>query len=185
MKNTNYFKQKLEELSNLLTTVDLGQNLFDEATEYFDILDSKSSTEQEKHNTCALIENLIARTKDFPKYEKPTDKIIKYIESNNDLDDKTILLLNKYIGILNDPDANIKLKVETWKNYKMIIENIKKENLINDAIEFINNGDIQDKEMILNLIELLKTSKDVDEKNAAFIWLEKILKNNSYSKKRG
>lgn len=69
MKDTNYFKQKLEELANLLTTVDLGQNLFDEATEYFDILDSKSSTVQEKHNACILIEDLISRTRDFPKYD--------------------------------------------------------------------------------------------------------------------
>lgn len=74
MKDTNYFKQKLEELANLLTTVDLGQNLFDEATEYFDILDRKSSTDQEKHNACILIEDLISRTRDFPKYDNSFSK---------------------------------------------------------------------------------------------------------------
>lgn len=68
MPNTKYFQKILENLSELLQTVDLGQDLFNEAVEYFDILDSKTSTYEEKHQACIFVENLISRTKDFPRY---------------------------------------------------------------------------------------------------------------------
>ena len=67
MDKLKYYQSVLEKLGELLRTVDLGPNLFNEAVEYFEILDSKKSTIEEKHRACILVEDLIAKTKDFPK----------------------------------------------------------------------------------------------------------------------
>ena len=67
MDYNNQFQKTLENLSELIKTVDLGPNLFKEAVEYFEVLDNKDSTPEEKHNACILVEDLISRTRDFPR----------------------------------------------------------------------------------------------------------------------
>ena len=67
MSETKHFQATLDNLGELLRTVDLGQNLFNEAVLYFEILDSKESTTEQKHRACILVEDLISKTRDFPR----------------------------------------------------------------------------------------------------------------------
>lgn len=67
MNETKQFQKTLIDLSDLIKTVDLGPDLFKEAVEYFEILDSKKSTNKEKYRACILVEDLISKTRDFPR----------------------------------------------------------------------------------------------------------------------
>ena len=67
MSETKHFQATLDNLGELLRTVDLGQNLFNEAVLYFEILDSKESTTEQKHRACILVEDLMYKTRDFPR----------------------------------------------------------------------------------------------------------------------
>lgn len=111
-------------------------------------------------------------------------EIVESIENSDVLDDKTINLLNRYIGILNDADSKVELKEEVWKNYNIIIENIKNEELINRAINFIKNEGKEYDDFVLGLINILKHSNVEEEKRDAAFELRQLLENNNSNKKR-
>lgn len=67
MGDNNRVQKTLENLSELIKTVDLGPNLFEEAVEYFEILEDKNSTDEDKHRACILVEDLMSKTRDFPR----------------------------------------------------------------------------------------------------------------------
>ena len=60
------FKETLNNLANLLETIKLSPMLYEDAVKYFDILDSKETSDEEKHYTCIMVEDLISKTRDFP-----------------------------------------------------------------------------------------------------------------------
>lgn len=67
MNQEKNFQSTLEKLGEFLRTFDLNKELFDEFAKYFDILDSKKSTYQEKYETCIIVEYLMDKAKDLPK----------------------------------------------------------------------------------------------------------------------
>ena len=64
----------LENLSYIIRYKYLGEALFKEALEYFEVLDNTLSTTEEKNRAAVLAEDLISRTRDIPEREVISSK---------------------------------------------------------------------------------------------------------------
>ena len=68
------YKKSVDKLNNLLITKDLGEYLTEEVNKYIAILNSDKVSEEDKHYTNIMAEDLISSTRDFPELVNSSSK---------------------------------------------------------------------------------------------------------------